>query len=403
MTLSDEFRTRVDEALLEESAEDLYEHAPCGYLSTLPDGTIVRVNRTFIEWTGTSREVLLSGTRFQSLLTIGSRIYYETHYAPLLRMQGFANEIAFELVRSDQRILPVLVNSRQKRDAANIPLFTRITLFDSTDRRRYERELLLARRKAEQVAKDKADLLAMLSHDIRNPLNALMGGVQLLDRSELTDAQRRFVRLLKSSSENMLNLLNHVLELSKAESNAFALTERALSIREVVGDVVSTFDPAAREKGLRLGAAIGEAVPAVVLGDPVAIRQILSNLVGNAVKFTSTGSVTVTVGTRELGTDAVTLTFAVADTGIGIPGDVIDRIFNEFTQASYETAMRFGGTGLGLTITRRLLALYGSAIQVRSSPGEGSTFSFDVRLPLPAAAATPEGIRDSESPNRNAD
>jgi signal transduction histidine kinase len=124
-------------------------------------------------------------------------------------------------------------------------------------------------------------------------------------------------------------------------------------------------------------------VPAALIGDPVAIRQILSNLVGNAIKFTDTGSVTVTVDTKELGTDAATLTCAVSDTGIGIAPDVIDRIFNEFTQASYETAIKFGGSGLGLTITRRLLALYGSTVQVRSVPEEGSTFSFDLRLPLP--------------------
>ena len=386
MTSRDEFRARVDDALLEESAEDLYEQAPCGYLSTLPDGTIVRVNDTFIEWTGASRDVLLAGTKFQTLLTIGSRIYYETHYAPLLRMQGFANEIALEVVRDDGRILPVLVNSRQKRDAAGTPLFNRITLFDSTDRRRYERELLLARRKAEQVAKDKADLLAMLSHDIRNPLNALMGVVQLLERSELSDSQRRSVRLLKSSSENMLTLLTHVLELSKAESSSFALVEAPFSLHAVVDDVVSAFEPAAREKHLIIRSAIADNVPPGLVGDPVAIRQILSNLVGNAVKFTSSGSVTVAVETRQAGTDAVTLAVAVSDTGIGIAPDEIDRIFNEFTQASYETAMRFGGTGLGLTITRRLLALYGSAVQVASVPGEGSTFSFTLRLPLPPGA-----------------
>src|SRR5918993_2953643 len=120
-------------ALLEEEAEDLYEHAPCGYLSTLPDGTIAKVNQTFVDWTGRSREALLSGTKFQGLLTIGSRIYYETHYAPLLRMQGFANEIALEVVREDGRTLPVLVNSRQKRDAAGTPLFNWNTLFDWTD------------------------------------------------------------------------------------------------------------------------------------------------------------------------------------------------------------------------------------------------------------------------------
>jgi PAS domain S-box-containing protein len=376
-------RPGADDALLEETAEDLYEHAPCGYLSTLPDGTIVRVNHTFVEWTGAAREVLLGGAKFQTLLTTGSRIYYETHYSPLLRMQGFANEIALDVVREDGRILPVLVNSRQKRDASGEPLLNRITLFDSTDRRRYERELVLARRKAEQVAKDKADLLAMLSHDIRNPLNALMGVVQLLGRGDLSDQQRRHVRLLKSSSEHMLNLLNHVLELSKAESSSFALAETPFSFPDLVGDVVSTFDAAAREKGLIIRAAIADGVPPTVMGDPVAIRQILTNLLGNAVKFTSIGSITVTVGAREIGTDAVTLAIVVSDTGIGIAPDVIDRIFDEFAQASYETAMRFGGTGLGLTITRRLLALYGSSVQVQSAPGEGSTFSFDLRLPLP--------------------
>ena len=136
MSASDDPRSRVGDGLLDERVEDLYEHAPCGYLSTLPDGTIVKVNQTFLEWTDLSREALLSGTKVQSLLTVGSKIYYETHYAPLLHMQGFANEIAFELVRGDQRILPVLINARQRRDADGTPLFNRITLFDSTDRRR---------------------------------------------------------------------------------------------------------------------------------------------------------------------------------------------------------------------------------------------------------------------------
>ena len=389
MSSSDDTRPRVDEGLLDESAEDLYENAPCAYLSTLPDGTIVRVNRTFLDWAMVSREGLLSGTRFQTLLTIGSRIYYETHYAPLLRMQGFANEIAFELVRGDGRVLPVLLNSRQKLDAAGTPALNRITLFDATERRRYERELLLARRRAEQAARDKADLVAMLSHDIRNPLNAIMGVVQLLDRSHLSDAQRRFVRLLKSSSEHMLQLLNQVLDLSKAESSSFTLVETTFAPIAVVEDVAGTFESAARQKGLDFRLDIGPGVPSAVVGDPVAIRQILSNLVGNALKFTATGFVALGVEAKDAGTDAVTLAFAVSDSGIGMaPGDV-DRIFNEYTQASHETAVRFGGSGLGLTITRRLLALYGTAVQVRSAPGEGSTFSFDLRLPLPEAQPPP--------------
>ena len=384
MSASDDPRSRVGDALLDERVEDLYEHAPCGYLSTLADGTIVKVNQTFIEWTDLSREALLSGTKFQSLLTVGSKIFYETHYAPLVHMQGFANEVAFELVRGDHRVLPVLINARQRRDADGTPLFNRITLFDSTDRRRYERELLLARRKAEQVAKDKADLLATLSHDIRNPLNALMGVVQLLDRGNLTDQQRRLVQLLKSSSENMLNLLNHVLELSKAESSSFTLVETPFPVRQTVEDVVAAFEAQAREKGVEMRGAMDERVPAVAVGDPVAFRQILTNLVGNAVKFTERGTVAVRVETRELSTDAVTLAISVADSGIGIAPEVVGRIFDEFTQASHDTALRFGGTGLGLTIVRKLLALYGSTIHVDSVPGEGSTFSFTLRLPLPA-------------------
>ena len=396
MTAHDESRTRFDSALAEESADDLYEHAPCGYLSTLPDGTIVKVNQTLLEWIGDTRDRLLSGRKFQTLLTIGTRIYYETHYAPLLRMQGFVNELALDMVAHDGRVLPVLVNSREKRDADGTPLFHRVTVFNATDRRRYERELLLARRKAEQVAKDKADLLAMLSHDIRNPLNALMGVVQLLERSELSESQRRHVRRLKSSSENMLDLLNHVLELSKAESSSFTLAETPFSFRDVVGDVASTFEAAAREKGVSLRTVVDERVPPWVLGDPVAIRQILINLVGNAVKFTAQGAVELIVTTEALATDAATIGISVADTGIGIAPEALDRIFNEFTQASYETGKRFGGSGLGLAITRRLLQLYGSTVHVESVPGRGSMFSFSVRLPITATVNSQQSTVHSQ-------
>ena len=375
-------RDRTD-SLLEESVEDLYDHAPCGYLSTLPDGTIARVNQTLIDWTGFDRETLLAGTRFQALLTVGSRIYYETHYAPLLQMQGTAREIAFDVVRADGRILPVIANSVQKRSADGAVLFNRITVFDSTDRKRYERELLLARRRAEQTVKEKADLLSMLSHDIRNPLNAVMGVMQLLERSELTERQRRHLQLLKSSSDNMLRLLERVLELSKAESSSYALANTAFGLTALVEDVVATFSPTAEAKGLQLRCSVFDGVPVTVLGDPVVLRQIVTNLVGNAIKFTQSGEVVVTVHAGETTTEAVTLHFAVSDTGIGIPPDRLDRIFQAFTQASDETAGTFGGTGLGLAISRKLLALHGSEVHVVSTPGEGSTFSFSVRLMLP--------------------
>jgi PAS domain S-box-containing protein len=139
-------------AIPEESAQELYEDAPCGYLSLLPDGTILRGNRTFLKWTGYTREELISGTRLQDLLTVPAKVFYETHYAPLLRMQGFIREMALDLVCANQQILPVLVNATEHRDAAGVPVVVRTAIYDATERRRYERELLAARRRMEQLA-----------------------------------------------------------------------------------------------------------------------------------------------------------------------------------------------------------------------------------------------------------
>jgi PAS domain S-box-containing protein len=141
-----------DATLLEESPDDLYEHAPCGYVSTFPGGAFAKVNQTFLDWTGYARDDLLGGRRFQDLLTVGGRIFYETHYSPLLHMQGFVNEIAFDLVCRDGQHLPVLLNSVQRRDAIGTPLLHRTTIFNASDRRKYEQELLLARKQAEQAA-----------------------------------------------------------------------------------------------------------------------------------------------------------------------------------------------------------------------------------------------------------
>jgi PAS domain S-box-containing protein len=139
-------------AIPEESAEELYEDAPCGYLSLLPDGTILRANRTFLRWTGYTREKLFSGTRLQDLLPVPAKVFYETHYAPLLRMQGFIREMALDLVCANKQVLPVLVNATEQRDAAGVPVIVRTAIYDATERRRYERELLAARRRMEQLA-----------------------------------------------------------------------------------------------------------------------------------------------------------------------------------------------------------------------------------------------------------
>jgi PAS domain S-box-containing protein len=381
--------------LLEESAEDLYEHAPCGYLSALPGGLIVKVNQTFLTWTGFAREELVERKRFQDLLTAGGRIFHETHYAPLLRMQGAVREIAVEIVCADGRRLPALINSVLRKDATGEPSLVRTTVFDATDRKQYERELLRERQRAEQEAKVKADLVSMISHEIRTPLNAIMGVRHLLEATELSAHQQKLVRILRSSSEGLLSLVNNILDFSKIESGTMSLEERSLDLRQLVRDASQNVSGKAEEKGLELAVHVDERVPASVLGDPIKIGQVLTNLLSNAVKFTAQGSVTVTLQVRERIAEAVAIDFQVADTGIGIAPDRLPHIFDEFTQANYDIGLKYGGTGLGLSISKKLVELHGSRIGVESEPGRGTTFSFTLRLRIPLADVAPVESADA--------
>jgi PAS domain S-box-containing protein len=379
--------------LPEESAEELYEGAPCGYLSARPDGTILRVNQTLLGWTGYRREDLVGRKRFQDLLSPGGRIYHETHYAPLLRMQGTVREIAVEIVCADGRRLPALVNSVLHLDAQGQPRVVRTTVFDATDRKEYERELLRARQKAERADRLKAEFISMISHEIRTPLSAIMGIGHLLQTTELAPAQEKYVRILRSSSESLMGLVNDILDFSKIESGSLTLEERRLDLRELAYGIVYAQQVKAHEKGIGLEVDLDEAVPPALLGDPVKIGQVLTNLIGNAVKFTQKGAVSVAIRLEGRTDDTATVRFAVSDTGIGIAADRLARIFDDYTQESYDIGLKYGGTGLGLGISRKLVELHGSTLAVESEPGRGSVFSFVLRLKVasalePAAAAS---------------
>jgi PAS domain S-box-containing protein len=385
----------VKPALLEESAEDLYENAPCGYLSALPGGTIVKVNQTLLTWTGYRREDLVDRKRFSELLTAGGRIYYETHYAPLLQMQETVREIALDMVCADGRRLPVLVNSVLRKDEAGRPLLVRTTVFNATDRKEYERELLRERQRAEHLAKAKSDFLAMISHEIRTPLNAIMGVAHLLGMTQLSPQQGKLVRILGSSSESLLHLVNQILDFGKIEAGKMSLEERPVDLRQLVQEIADRFQIKAEEKGLALEVHVDQRVPRTVVGDPVKIGQVLTNLVGNAVKFTSEGSVTLALEARAAGGDAVAVGFRVSDTGIGIAPDRLEHIFDDFTQANYDIGLKYGGTGLGLSISRKLVEMHGSQIQVESELGRGTTFSFELRLKVVAEAEPPGAVEAS--------
>jgi PAS domain S-box-containing protein len=382
-------------ALFEESAEDLYENAPCGYLSALPGGRIIKANQTFLSWTGYRREDLVNVRRFQDLLTPGGRIYHETHYAPLLQIQGSVREIAVEVICADGKRLPVLINSTIKRDAAGRALLVRTTVFNATDRKQYERELMLARKKAEDASKAKADFISMVSHEIRTPLNAIQGVAHLLKATELSPQQQKLVRILDSSTENLLRLVNDILDFSKIESGNVTVEERVFDLRELISGAVQNLSLKAEEKGIALAVSLDESLPASLLGDPIKIGQVLTNLLGNAVKFTHQGAVTLTVQAREASPEAVSIDFRVADTGIGIPPDRLPHIFDDFTQASSDIGAKYGGTGLGLAISRRLVELHGSKLAVESELGRGTAFSFGVRCKIPPVRAESNAERES--------
>ena len=279
-------------------------------------------------------------------------------------------------VQADGRLTWVRLSRRIYRDPAGRAQELN-ALVDITAMKQLEADLRRARDAAEQASLAKSQFLAMMSHEIRTPMNGVIGMASLLLDTELQADQREYAETIRNSGDALLAIINDILDFSKIESGRMELEETEFSVRECVEGVLDLLAARASEKNLDLLYEVADGVPALVAGDASRLRQILVNLLGNALKFTEKGEVVLVVRVAE---EAGALEFSVRDTGIGIPREALDRIFQSFTQVDASTTRRFGGTGLGLAISRRLVELMGGRLEVESELGRGSTFRFQVRL-----------------------
>jgi PAS domain S-box-containing protein len=378
---------RRAEAALKESEEryrDLFDNASDLIHSIRPDGSFAYVNRAWLGTLGYTEQEVEHLTVWEvvepSLHDRYRALFASASSDPAPALAGAT------LVTRDGRRIQV-EGTESCRFIDGVPAVTRAIFRDVTQRKRTEDALRAAKEQAEIAARTKSEFLANMSHEIRTPMNAVIGMTGLLLDTSLTSEQRDFVETIRGAGDALLAVINDILDYSKIESGRLELERQPFELRECVGQALDLLAPAAAAKSLELTYTFHGEVPAALIGDITRLRQVLVNLLSNAVKFTDSGEVAVSVDGERQPDGQFRLHFRVRDTGIGIPADRVDRLFQSFSQVDASTTRHYGGTGLGLAISRRLAELMGGTMWVESEPGVGSTFHFSVTA-TPAAAQT---------------
>ncbi len=366
--------------------ESIVQNAVEGIFQSTPDGRYILVNKALARMYGYySPQHLLSEVQ-----DISRSIYVDPKtrqvFKQLIEREGEVRGLEYEVYRRDGSTLWISEHARAVRDEQGRVLYYEGFVQDISRRKKAEMDLVAAKEAAEAASRAKSQFLASMSHEIRTPMNGVIGMASLLLDTPLLREQADYVETIRQSGDSLLTIINDILDFSKIESGRLELEAEVFCLRDCVEGCLDLLSLKASQKGLDLLYEIADGVPGSVRGDATRLRQVIVNLLGNAVKFTERGEVFLSIRCESLQAGAagcaspVRLCVSVKDTGIGIPPEAQDRIFESFTQVDASTTRRYGGTGLGLAISRRLVELMGGRMEVESALGLGSEFRFSVIL-----------------------
>jgi len=364
----------------EQKYRGIFENAVEGIFQTTPDGHYLSANPSLARLYGYDNPDELIHEHGD----LANQIYVEAErrqqFIDIMHRDGHVSGFESQVYRRDGSVIWISETATVVRDESGHVLHYEGTVEDITDRKQNE-ELRLEKERAELASTAKSEFLARMSHEIRTPLNGVIGMLELLSTTSLTGQQRHYVEIGQSSATALLSVINDVLDLSKIEAGKLELENLDFDLQELLDDVTDMFSHRAESKHVALSGRILESTPCLVQGDPERIRQILVNLVGNALKFTEHGSIKIEIAPVSLLNDDPRLRISVTDTGPGIPADRLSRLFQAFSQVDASINRTHGGTGLGLLICKQLVEAMKGQIGVDSEPGVGTTFWFEIPLP----------------------